>query len=59
MQLETPGYLAGKVIALTMALSNCAQPVGQLVYGVLSMRCAVIWCRWHWVRRPYLWSLPD
>ncbi len=35
MQLETPGYLAGKVIALTMALSNCAQPVGQLVYGVL------------------------
>lgn len=35
VQLETPGHLVGKVIALTMALSNCAQPVGQLVYGAL------------------------
>lgn len=35
VQLETPGYLVGKVIALTMSLANCAQPVGQLIYGGL------------------------
>ena len=35
MQLETPGHLVGKVIALAMSLANCAQPVGQLVYGGL------------------------
>lgn len=35
VQLETPGHLVGKVIALTMSLANCAQPVGQLVYGGL------------------------
>ncbi len=28
VQLETPGHLVGKVIALTMSLANCAQPVG-------------------------------
>ncbi|WP_080799904.1 MFS transporter [Arabiibacter massiliensis] len=35
IQLETPPHLVGKVIALAMALANCAQPVGQLVYGGL------------------------
>lgn len=35
VQLETPGHLVGKVIALTMSLANCAQPIGQLVYGGL------------------------
>ena len=35
VQLETPAHLIGKVIALTMALANCAQPVGQLLYGTL------------------------
>lgn len=35
IQLETPGHLVGKVIALAMAMGNCAQPVGQLVYGGL------------------------
>ena len=35
VQLETPGFLVGKVIALTMSLANCAQPVGQLIYGGL------------------------
>ena len=35
VQLETPGYLVGKVIALTMSLANCAQPVGPLIYGGL------------------------
>lgn len=35
VQLETPGHLVGKVIALAMALANCAQPIGQVVYGAL------------------------
>lgn len=35
VQLETPPHLVGKVIALAMALANCAQPLGQLVYGTL------------------------
>ena len=35
IQLETPAHLVGKVIALAMSLANCAQPVGQLVYGGL------------------------
>ena len=35
VQLETPGHLVGKVIALAMSLANCAQPVGQLIYGGL------------------------
>lgn len=35
VQLETPLHLVGKVIALAMALANCAQPLGQLVYGSL------------------------
>ncbi len=35
VQLETPPHLVGKVIALAMALANCAQPVGQVVYGAL------------------------
>lgn len=35
VQLETPGHLVGKVIALIMSLANCAQPVGQLIYGGL------------------------
>ena len=35
VQLETPGHLVGTVIALTMSLANCAQPVGQLIYGGL------------------------
>ena len=35
IQLETPSHLVGKVIALAMAMANCAQPLGQLVYGGL------------------------
>ena len=35
IQMETPTHLVGKVIALAMSLANCAQPVGQLVYGGL------------------------
>lgn len=35
IQMETPAHLVGKVIALAMAMANCAQPVGQLIYGGL------------------------
>lgn len=35
IQTETPPELVGKVIALMMSLSMCAQPVGQALYGVI------------------------
>lgn len=35
VQLETPPQLVGKVIALMIALSMCAQPLGQAIYGAL------------------------
>ncbi len=35
IQMETPTALTGKVIACVMALSMCAQPVGQAMYGFL------------------------
>lgn len=33
IQQRTPEHLTGKVMALTMTLSTCAQPLGQLLYG--------------------------
>lgn len=35
VQTETPPELVGKVIALMISLSMCAQPVGQAIYGVV------------------------
>lgn len=35
VQMKTPGELVGKVIAAILAVSTCAHPVGQAVYGVL------------------------
>lgn len=35
VQTQTPAYLVGKVIACIMAIIMCAQPIGQLIYGVL------------------------
>lgn len=35
VQTETPPILVGKVIALMMAISMCAQPIGQAIYGVV------------------------
>lgn len=35
VQRETPEHLIGKVIACIMTIIMCAQPVGQLLYGVL------------------------
>lgn len=34
MQMESPGTLVGKVMALAMMFANFATPVGQLAYGV-------------------------
>ena len=34
LQVESPGTLVGKVMALAIMLANCATPVGQLAYGV-------------------------
>ncbi|MEG1294473.1 MAG: MFS transporter [Clostridium sp.] len=35
VQTETPPELLGKVIALMMSVSMCAQPIGQAVYGIV------------------------
>lgn len=35
IQQKTPGHLMGKVMAYTSAITLCAQPLGQMVYGFL------------------------
>ena len=35
IQESTPEHLTGKIMACVIALSTCAQPVGQVVYGFL------------------------
>lgn len=40
VQIETPQELIGKVISCLMALSMCAQPIGQAMYGILFQRFA-------------------
>ncbi len=35
IQQNTPGELIGKIMAYTAAVTMCAQPVGQMVYGFL------------------------
>ena len=35
VQIETPAEMVGKVISTVMAVSMCAQPIGQTVYGML------------------------
>lgn len=39
VQRQTPPNLLGKVMAFIMAVSNCASPLGQAVYGVLFEKC--------------------
>ena len=39
VQGQTPPDLLGKVMAFIMAVSNCASPLGQAVYGVLFEGC--------------------
>ena len=39
VQGQTPPGLLGKVLAFIMAVSNCAAPVGQAVYGALFESC--------------------
>nr|WP_304970757.1 hypothetical protein [uncultured Schaedlerella sp.] len=35
IQQNTPDHLIGKVMAYTSAVTMCAQPAGQMVYGFL------------------------
>lgn len=35
VQQQTPSNLFGKIMAVSIAVSSCSQPVGQAVYGVL------------------------
>lgn len=40
VQAQTPVHLVGKVVACLLAVSMCAQPVGQALYGLLFERFA-------------------
>ena len=35
IQQRTPNYLTGKVMAYVATISICAQPLGQMIYGIL------------------------
>ena len=35
IQQNTPDKLIGKIMAYTAAVTMCAQPIGQMVYGIL------------------------
>lgn len=39
VQKQTPANLIGKIMAFVMAVSNCASPLGQALYGVLFDLC--------------------
>ena len=39
IQTQTPSGLVGKVVAVCMAVSMCAQPLGNAMYGVLFELC--------------------
>ena len=39
IQTETPQYLIGKVIAVVLTVSMCAQPLGNAFYGILFEIC--------------------
>lgn len=39
IQTETPQYLIGKVIAVILTVSMCAQPLGNALYGILFEIC--------------------
>ena len=43
IQSRTPAALMGKVMSCVFTLSMCAQPLGQLVYGLLFARLAPPW----------------
>lgn len=39
IQKNVPENMIGKIIALSMAVSNCASPIGQSIYGLLMEYC--------------------
>lgn len=39
VQVETPQHLIGKVMAVILTISMCAQPLGNALYGVLFEYC--------------------
>lgn len=41
VQTQTPAELTGKVVACIMAFIMCAQPAGQLLYGLLFEKISV------------------
>lgn len=47
VQQQTPPHLLGKVMAVILAVSNCSQPLGQALYGILfeaaADHCWIVW----------------
>lgn len=41
IQMRTPTALTGKVMAIILSLTICAQPLGQMLYGWLHAHCSV------------------
>lgn len=39
---QTPSHLIGKIMALIMAVANCAAPAGQAMYGLLFDVCSMV-----------------
>lgn len=42
VQQQTPSHLIGKIMALIMAVANCAAPAGQAMYGLLFDVCSMV-----------------
>ena len=42
VQQQTPSHLIGKIMALIMAVANCAAPAGQAMYGLLFDGCSMV-----------------
>lgn len=42
VQQQTPSHFIGKIMALIMAVANCAAPAGQAMYGLLFDVCSMV-----------------
>ena len=42
VQQQTPSHLIGQIMALIMAVANCAAPAGQAMYGLLFDVCSMV-----------------
>lgn len=55
VQTETPPNLIGKVIAVILTVSMCAQPLGNALYGILLEICDGASMRWFYFQALRRW----